>query len=390
MTRTWLLVSGDFTPLGGMDVANHALARYLALRAGTEAVHLVTHRAWADLAELPTVRVHRVARPRGSHLLGMPLLARAGRAWARRLAPGGARVIVNGGNCAWGDVNWIHYVHAAWDPPADGPPARRLKAAVAHRYFLRTERARVPRAGLVLANSERTRADLVERLGVPSGRIRVVYYGIDPRRFRPPTAAERVAARARLGVPGDDRPAVAFVGALGDRRKGFDTLFAAWRHLAGESSWAARLVVVGAGAMLAAWRSRAAEAGLLGSSIRFLGFRDDVPDVLAACDLLVSPARYEPYGLNAQEALCLGLPALVGTRSGVAERYPPALHGLLLPDPQDVAELARRLRAWHDDRASCRAAVAELGRHLRAHTWDHCAAEIVERIEGQESHRTED
>jgi glycosyltransferase involved in cell wall biosynthesis len=382
MTRTWLLVSGDFTPLGGMDVANHALARHLALRPGTEAVHLVTHRAWADLAALPAVRVHRVARPGGSHLLGMPLLARAGRAWARRLAPGGARVIVNGGNCAWGDVNWVHYVHAAWAPPADGGPAARLKAAVAHRYFLRTERARVPRAGLVLANSERTRADLIDRLGVPAGRVRVVYYGIDPARFGPPTAAERAGARARLGLPGDDRPVVAFVGALGDRRKGFDTLFAAWRHLAGASSWAARLVVVGAGAALAAWRARAAAAGLLGPSIQFLGFRDDVPDVLAACDLLVSPARYEPYGLNAHEALCRGLPALVAARAGVAERYPPALRGpLLLPDPEDAAALARRLRAWHDARAACRAAVAPLGRELRARTWDRCAAEIVERIE---------
>ena len=43
---TWVIVTGDFTPLGGMDRANHALASYLA-RQGAEA-HLVTHRAWAD------------------------------------------------------------------------------------------------------------------------------------------------------------------------------------------------------------------------------------------------------------------------------------------------------------------------------------------------------
>ena len=28
--RAWVLVSGDFTPLGGMDRANHGLASYLA------------------------------------------------------------------------------------------------------------------------------------------------------------------------------------------------------------------------------------------------------------------------------------------------------------------------------------------------------------------------
>ena len=25
-----------------------------------------------------------------------------------------ARVVVNGGNCAWPDINWVHAVHAAW------------------------------------------------------------------------------------------------------------------------------------------------------------------------------------------------------------------------------------------------------------------------------------
>ena len=289
--------------------------------------------------------------------------------------------MVNGGNCAWGDVNWVHYVHAAWDPLPDGGPARRLKAAAAHRYFRRTERVRVRRAGLVLANSERTRADLVDRLGIAPGRVHVVYYGIDPQRFRPPTAAERAAARARLGWAGDDRPAVAFVGALGDRRKGLDTLLAAWRRLAEGPSWPARLVVVGAGAALESWRKRAAAAGL-GGSVRFLGFRADVPEVLAACDLLVSPARYEPYGLNVQEALCRGLPALVGAAAGVAERYPPGLRGLLLPDPEDAADLARRLRAWHDAPEAPGAAAAELGRALRAGPGTVAAAEIVGRIEG--------
>jgi glycosyltransferase involved in cell wall biosynthesis len=370
----WLLVAGDFTPLGGMDRANHALASYLARRADAE-VHLVAHRAWDDLAALPAVRVHRVRRPWGSHWLGMPLLARAGRRWARRLAPLGARVLVNGGNCAWGDVNWVHYVHAAWSPRQGGGPARRAKALAFHGHARAAERACLRRARLVIANSEATRAAVVERLGVPAERVHTVYYGADPGRFRPATAAGRLEARAALGWD-DDRPAVAFVGALGDLRKGFDTLFEAWVRLHRDPSWDARLVVAGAGAALAGWRARAAEAGL-GESIRFLGFHADVPTLLAACDALVSPARYEAYGLNVQEALCCGLPALVSASAGVAERYPPGLRELLLPDPDDAADLAARLRAWRDARDAYRAAVAPLGEALRGRTWDRCAAEIV-------------
>jgi glycosyltransferase involved in cell wall biosynthesis len=232
-------------------------------------------------------------------------------------------------------------------------------------------------ARLVIANSERTRRDLIDRLGVPPGRVHTVYYGADPERFRPPAPEERAAARARLGwAESDGRPAAAFVGALGDERKGFDTLFAAWRRLARDPGWDARLLVVGAGAMLPAWRARAAEEGL-GDSVRFLGFRDDVPAVLAACDLLVSPARYEAYGLNVQEALCCGLPAIVSADAGVAERYPGPLRELLLPDPDDPADLARRIAAWRADPGPLRSAVADLGRALRARPWDRCAAEIV-------------
>jgi glycosyltransferase involved in cell wall biosynthesis len=368
----WLLVAGDFTPLGGMDRANYALASYLARQAGTE-VHLVTHRVWDDLAVLPNVRVHRVRRPWGSHWLGMPLLARSGRRWARRLAPAGARVVVNGGNCAWGDINWVHYVHAAWSPRPCGGLARRAKAIAFHRYSRSTERACVRQARLVVANSERTRAAVIERLGVPAERVHTVYYGVDSERFQPPASAQRAEARARLGWA-DDRPAVVFVGALGDHRKGFDTLFEAWRRLCRDPAWDARLVVVGAGSTLAVWRSRAAA---LDDSVQFLGFRTDIPALLAACDALVSPTRYEAYGLNVQEALCCGLPALVSASAGVAERYPPELRELLLPDPDDAGDLAARLRAWRDARTAYRAAVAPLGQALRARTWDQCAAEIV-------------
>jgi glycosyltransferase involved in cell wall biosynthesis len=373
----WLLVSGDFTPLGGMDRANLALASYLAGRGGE--VHLVTHRAWPDLEATPGVVVHRVPRPLGSHLLGEALLDREGRRWARRLSARGARVVVNGGNCRWGDVNWVHYVHAAWRPRGGpgGGVLRRVKRAVADRRFRRGEREALRLARLVVANSERTRRDVIEGLGVPPERVHAVYYGADAERFRPPTPAERAEARAALGwAEPDDRPAVAFVGALGDARKGFDTLFAAWRRLARGPGWDARLVVVGAGATLPAWRARAADEGL-GDSVSFLGFRGDVPRVLAACDLLVSPTRYEAYGLNVQEALCCGLPAIVAASAGVAERYPESLAALLLPDPDDDADLAARIAAWRAEAGALGGAVAELGRELRGRGWDRCAAEIV-------------
>jgi len=252
--RPYALVTGDFVRTGGMDMANLALASHLALR-GNE-VHLVTHRAAEDLVSNPNVRFHRVRKPMNSYFLGESLLDRKGRAVASSVAAREGRTVVNGGNCIWSDVNWVHYVHAAYEPHVSGSALRALKARLSRRRALAAERVNITHARLVICNSERTRRDVTERLGAPESRVEVVYYGMDCARFGPVTADKRASARARLGLE-DDRPAVAFVGALGDRRKGFDTLFDSWRLLCADKRWDCALIVVGAGSELAAWKRRA-------------------------------------------------------------------------------------------------------------------------------------
>jgi glycosyltransferase involved in cell wall biosynthesis len=316
-----------------------------------------------------------VPRPLGSHRLGFPLLDRAGRGAAASLASRAPVVVANGGNCRADDVVWLHYVHAAYAPDAPRWFFRRL-VRYDRAQAMRDELAAVQRARVVIANSGRTRRDAVELLGADEGRVEVVYYGIEPERFRPPSDDERAEARRTLGIDGD-APAVAFVGALGDRRKGFDTLFAAWRALAAEPGWDATLLVVGTGAEAGAWERRAREAGL-GARMRFLGFREDVGTVLAACDALVSPTRYEAYGLAVHEALCRGLPALVSRDAGVAERYPEEMRALLIDDPDAAEELRRRLVDWRARREEHRAAAIRLSAELRGWTWDDMAARIVD------------
>lgn len=363
----WLLVAGDFTPLGGMDRANHALAAYLAGVRGAR-VHLVTHRAWPDLAGHPRISVHRVWRPLGSHALGKPLLAARGRRVARALATSGARVVVNGGNCAWPGVNWVHYVHAAFDGAAG-------LAAIGRARDLDDERRALAAARIVVCNSRRTRGDVIERLGIPADRTHVVYYGVDAARFRPPTDAERRQARAALGLA-TDRPLASFVGALGDRRKGFDTLFAAWRALCAGPGWDVDLAVAGRGRELDDWRRRAA-GDRLDARVRFLGFREDVATLLAASDVLVHPARYEAYGLAVHEALCAAVPAIVTATAGVAERYPADMTPLLLADPDDDGALADRLREWRRGLEAWRQRARALSETLRQRTWDAMAKELV-------------
>jgi glycosyltransferase involved in cell wall biosynthesis len=332
--------------------------------------------------------VHRVPRPLGSHRLGFPLLRAGGllHAGLHSGAPpnhGRPRrelvTLANGGNFP-GRATWLHYVHAAFVPGIAGRPLRRGIERAARRKALADERGVAERARVVIANSLLTARHAVELLGADPARVHTVYYGADPERFRPPSDGERAAARRALGVAGDG-PALAFVGALGDRRKGFDTLFHAFTFLrAAEPSWDATLLVAGAGGELEEWKRRA-EAARLGPRIRFLGFRGDVREVLFACDGVVAPTRYEAYGLAVQEALCVGLPAVVSRAAGVAERIAPPLDALLLKDPEDAAELAARLLAWRAGLQAHRAAALALSESLRGWTWDHMAARVVDIVE---------
>jgi glycosyltransferase involved in cell wall biosynthesis len=380
--QTWVLVAGGFHRAGGMDAANAALATHLAERGSK--VHLVCHRADADLQQHKLVEVHRVERPAGSFFLGQWLINSSGRRVARAALAqdDSTRVVVNGGNCNWPDINWVHYVHRAWrEIDAEGPPLSRAKLRLDKSVALVREQRALVRARVVIANSNRTRGDLINLLGIPAEKVHTVYLGSEPH-WRSQTPERRLSAREWLHKPAD-RPIVAFVGSLGfDSRKGFDALWEAWRRLSQRPEWDADLVVAGGGRALPRWQARVAEAGL-GSRVSILGQTDRVGDVLAAADLLVSPVRYEPYGLNVQEALCCGIPAMVSASAGVAERYTADLRDLLIPDPTDVDGLVARMLAWRSAMNTWKQRVAPLARQLRTRTWEAMSREIAELVEDQ-------
>ncbi len=372
--KPYLIVTGDFVKTGGMDRANYALARYLAER-GAE-THLVAYRVDPELEAMPNVITHKVRKLMNSYLAAGFLLGSVAKKWAKIISGRGGRVVTNGGNCRFGDINWIHYVHAAYRRPSSLSLLSKARNRAAHLYFVAQERRVLPLARMLVADSNRTRQDAIERLGIDGSKVRTVYYGTDPHEFRPADGGERARVRREVGLP-PQHPVVLFVGALGDSRKGFDICFRAWQMLCADSAWAAHLAVIGRGAELPIWQRRAAEAGI-SDRIHFLGFRSDVADLMRACDAMIAPSRYEPYGLAVHEALCCGLPAIVSAKAGVAERYPRELAELLIPDPEDAPDVAARLRRWQANPEFFRNAADALSVTMRAYTWDDMAAKIVE------------
>jgi UDP-glucose:(heptosyl)LPS alpha-1,3-glucosyltransferase len=136
----------------------------------------------------------------------------------------------------------------------------------------------------------------------------------------------------------DDAFLFLFVGS-GFWRKGLDAAIGA---LAASGNAKLHLAVAGRDRESARYAALAAAAGL-GARVRLLGGRDDVRPLYAAADCFLLPTRYDPFPNTALEALAMGLPAIVGRRSGAAEILQPGRNGWIC-DPGDVPGLAQLLR----------------------------------------------
>lgn len=166
--------------------------------------------------------------------------------------------------------------------------------------------------------------------GVPAARVRVVHDGVDAAALQP--LPERRRARAELGLA-DDRPLVLAVGAL-VTHKDHATLLRALPALRDQLP-RVLLWIAGEGELRAELQHLAAELEL-GSSLRLLGQREDVPRLLAAADVFCHPSREEGMGQAVVEAMLAACP-VVATRAGGVPEVVHAPHtGLLVPARRPV------------------------------------------------------
>jgi glycosyltransferase involved in cell wall biosynthesis len=190
-----------------------------------------------------------------------------------------------------------------------------------------------------------------KRLGISAGAV-AIGNGRDPALFHPDAHA-RARLRAAFGVP-DGRVVVAIVSRL-VRHKGYPELLAAMRE--GE----AELWVVGErlrsdhGADLEPYFAACG----LGARLRRLGYREDVPAILAAADIFALPSHFEGLPMSVIEAMLTGLPVVATAVRGPREQVVDGITGLLVP-PREVAPLADAIGRLAGD-AGLRAAMGQAG-----------------------------
>lgn len=188
----------------------------------------------------------------------------------------------------------------------------------------------------IIAVSQEVRTRYAEDLRVPARKLALVRNAIRvPPAGRPPDPALRAAL-----VRGRPDYVVLTLARL-HPQKGHAYLLAAAAQVHDVT-----FVLAGDGPLRGELEAQARELGVADRCV-FLGDRSDVPDLLAAADLLVLPSLFEGLPLSVLEAMAAQRPVVATAIGGTDEAVTHELTGLLVPprDPTALASAIRRIRS---------------------------------------------
>jgi glycosyltransferase involved in cell wall biosynthesis len=201
----------------------------------------------------------------------------------------------------------------------------------------------------VIAVSMHTAGHLIDVEGAPPAKVSVIHNGIDFSRVR--VSSPEAPGRLRVQLDLVDKRVVLMAARM-HPEKGYEHLLAALpRVLARVPNLV--LLIAGTGSLEARYRYLSASLGL-GSCVQFLGFRRDLPDVMAASDLVVLPSLAEAFGLVVAEALYLGVPVVASRVGGIPEIVEDGIDGLLVAPGDDEALAGALTALLLDDERRCR------------------------------------
>ncbi len=196
------------------------------------------------------------------------------------------------------------------------------------------------RAAAFVAVSQNMADFLIRRIKIAPDRIRVIPNAVQFDIFDP----QRVSAkhiRKKLGIADNDT-VLGFVGRL-SKIKGADLLIKAAALLL-QRSQRYHLLLAGQGSERKTFEKLTQQLGI-DNKVSFLGFCDNIPEVMAAFDIGVVPSRYESFGIVCLELMRMKVPVISSGVGGMAEYITDKETGLLLKEntPEEICRCVERL-----------------------------------------------
>ncbi len=193
------------------------------------------------------------------------------------------------------------------------------------------------------------------RLGFRSAKMITMYNGIDLSNFTPRNAAHS-AKSSLFGIP-EDSTVITTVAVLREP-KGVQYMLQAFGHVAALVP-NAYYIIAGDGDHRKTLEEMAQSLGIADRVI-FMGYRKDIPEILAASDLFVFPTLQDALPTVLLEAMAAGLPIIASQIGGVPEIITHGANGLLISpaSPSSLSEAC--LRILQDEQLAARLTAAGL------------------------------
>ena len=180
----------------------------------------------------------------------------------------------------------------------------------------------------IIAISDKIKRELIEDYAIPENKIAVIYDGIELHRFK-----QKIPAIIDV----TPRHYVAAVISRLDENKGLECFIHAIAEITKKIT-PIHFIIVGTGSIETKLKELSKKLKV-SNNVRFMGFRTDIPEILAEVDITIVPSPEEGMSMSALESMASGVPVVVTTGCGLVDIIVNNTSGSIV-EPDNSHELA--------------------------------------------------
>lgn len=244
------------------------------------------------------------------------------------------------------------------------------------------------RADVILAVSENTKRDIVDKYGIKSEKIKIIYPGLSS--VFNETPEQRTLHQSKLGAGQAiskeqviikynlPEKFILFLGSIEPRKNlvGLIEAFEIYASTINNQESTINLVIAGA----PGWKNKAVYERVVASKfkdkIKFIGYikSEEKPALYSAASLFVYPSFYEGFGFPVLEAMNTGTPVITSNRSSLPEIAGSAAY---LINPDKPTEIAEGIKIILNNPTLCKSFVDGGQTQAKKFTWENAAQEFL-------------